>query len=339
MNTGQRVKISSMAYQLPDCVVSSAEIKARVIRASGPTLKRMLGSLDPLTGVKTRRYAAPGVDASDLACAAGRRALAEAEAAPESVDLLVFASGSGDMVEPATAHITQYKLGTRAAVMDVKNACNSFINGMQVAEALILTGQYRRALVVCGELPSRSVRWKVRGFDELKDSFVGYTFGDAGAAALLELSDNETGIFYRNFIAESRYWPLCTVPGGGTAHMYDPEYSYCRTDGPALRDACLEIGPAIIQRALNATGLTVDDFACILVHQVSLPTLRELITVAGLDEAKVIVTVSDYGNMASATLPVGFCLAVERGRIQRGDRVLVIGLAAGISFGVMMFSY
>ena len=78
--------------------------------------------------------------------------------------------------------------------MDIKNACNSFLNGMQVAEALIQTGQYSKALVVSGEIPSRTVRWKIRDFNELKSSFLGYTFGDAGAAVVLERSDDERGI-------------------------------------------------------------------------------------------------------------------------------------------------
>ena len=333
------VRIAAMASVMPECSVSSAEVEERVKRESGETFRLITGSITAVTGVQTRRYAAAGVDASDLAAEAGRRALASAGLGAESVDLLIFASASSDMVEPATAHITQHKLGTNAAVMDVKNACNSFLNGMQVAEALIQTGQYRRALVVGGELPSRTVRWKVRNFNELKSSFLGYTFGDAGAAALLEQSDDDRGIFFRRFFSVSKHWPVCMVPGGGTAHGYGEEHSYCRGDGPALREAFAELGPGEVLRSLEETGLTFDDFSCVLVHQVSVPALRELMEIVGLAEEKVVATVADYGNMASATIPAGFCLAVERGDIKRGDRVLVIGLGAGISLGIMMFRY
>jgi 3-oxoacyl-[acyl-carrier-protein] synthase-3 len=333
------VRIAAMASVMPERVVSSAEVEERVKQESGEMMRLITGSVSAMTGVQTRRYADEGVDVSDLAAAAGHKALERAGVGPEDVDLLVFASASSDMVEPATAHITQNKLGTNAAVMDVKNACNSFLNGMQVAEALILTGQYRRALVVGGEMPSRTVRWKVRDFNELKSSFLGYTFGDAGAAAVLERSDDESGIFYRKFFAVSKHWGVCTVPGGGSAHPRGEEYTYCHGDGPALREAFAELGPSEVLNALAETELTFDDFSCVLVHQVSVPSLRDLISVVGLDESKVVATITDYGNMASATIPAGFCMAEESGRIKRGDKVLVIGLGAGISLGVMMLRY
>jgi len=333
------VKITAMASVMPECSVSSAEVENRVKCESGEAFRLITGSITGVTGVQTRRYAPPDANASDLAAAAGRKVLDSAGLGPESVDLLVFAAASSDMVEPATAHITQHKLGTNAAVMDVKNACNSFLNGMQVAEALIQTGQYGRALVVSGELPSRTVRWKVRDFNELKSSFLGYTFGDAGAAALLEQSDDDRGIFFRRFLSVSKHWPVCMVPGGGSAHGYGEEYSYCRGDGQALRQAFADLGPGEVLRSLDEMGMTVDDFSCVLVHQVSVPALRELIDVVGLAEEKVAVTVAEYGNIASATIPVGFCQALERGDIKRGDNVLVIGLGAGISLGIMMFRY
>ena len=137
----------------------------------------------------------------------------------------------------------------------------------------------------------------------------------------------------------SKHWPVCMVPGGGTAHGYSEEHSYCHGDGPALREAFAELGPGEVLRSLDEMSLTFDDFSCVLVHQVSVPALRELMDVVGLAEEKVVATVADYGNMASATIPAGFCLAVERGVIKRGDRVLVIGLGAGISLGIMMLRY
>lgn len=339
MEKTQLVKISAMASVLPECVVSTEQLEERIRHAGGRYANHIDGSITTLTGVKTRRYAPEGVESSDLAATAARRVLDATGTSTADVDLLLFACASADMVEPATAHITQYKLGTNAAVMDVKNACNSFLNGLEVAEALIRTGQYRRALVVTGEIPSRSIRWKIENFRDLKNSFMGYTFGDAGAAALLEPSDDETGIFYRKFFSVSKHWELCTLPGGGTAHPRGDEYTYARSDGPGLRNAFVELGPREIFQALAKTGLTLKDFSRVLVHQVSLPSFHDLMSVVGLPEDKVVVTIADYGNMASASLPTAFCQAVARGEIKRGDNVLVIGLAAGISLGIMMFRY
>src|SRR5699024_9566564 len=125
-----------------------------------------------------------GEDASDLAVAAARTLLAEHPGT--AIDLLIFASASQDMVEPATSHIVAHKLGLDSVpVMDVKNACNSVLNGIEVAEALVATGRYRTVLVASGEAPSRAVRHDVPDRATYALSAPGYTMSDAGAAVLV----------------------------------------------------------------------------------------------------------------------------------------------------------
>jgi 3-oxoacyl-[acyl-carrier-protein] synthase-3 len=333
-----RVRISGIAAALPDEQVTSAEVEDRVRAVSAPRTL-ITGSVASVSGVQTRRYAAPGVNASDLAVAAARRVLDQTGTSATDIDLLIFASASQDMLEPATAHVVQDKLGTTAAVMDIKNACNSFLNGIQVGEALIQSGQYRRVLITGGEIPSRSIKWQLRDFADLRQSFLGYTLGDAGVAALLEPAADGSGIFYRKFLSVSKHWPICTIPGGGSAHPRDPAYTYMQGDGLVLKEAFREVGPAPVHAALAETGLGFDDFARILVHQVSLPSLRDLLALIGVPDEKVTITVADFGNMASASLPVAFDLAARCGEIRRGDRVMLLGLAAGISVGIIMFEY
>ncbi len=333
-----KVRISGMASVLPDTVITSQEVEQRV-RCNSTGLKFIPGMLQTITGVETRRYVDDCVNTSDLAVEASRRVLAKTGTRPSAIDLVIFASASQDLMEPATAHIVQHKLGTNAAVLDVKNACNSFINGIQVAEALIQTGQYQKVLVTNGEIPSRCIKWSITDFEDLRLHFLGYTLGDAGVAALLEPATDGSGIFYRHFTSMSKHWPISTLPGGGSMHPRGEEWSYCQGDGIALREAFRELGAANLVTALAATGLDFGDFAKILVHQVSLASLRAFLEVSGVPEEKVQVTVPQLGNMISASVPVGFDLAESRGAIQRGDKVLFIGLAAGISLGILMFQY
>ena len=100
--------------------------------------------------------------------------------------------------------------------------------------------------------------------------------------------------------------------------------------------ACLEEGPGILGRALDQAGRTIADFRRVFVHQVSLPYLRDFARVSGTDLRKVEVTVPSYGNMAAASLPVAFALAQARGEVEPGDEVLFVGLASGLSVGVVM---
>src|SRR5690606_34858546 len=119
-----------------------------------------------------------------------RVAMEQAGIEAGDLDLIIFASSTQDLIEPATSHLVSNKLGSRAMVFDVKNACNSFINGMQVADGLIKAGTYRRVLVCTGEAPSEAIRWELRDWAHMKESFAGYTFGDAGAAIVLEARSN-----------------------------------------------------------------------------------------------------------------------------------------------------
>src|SRR5689334_18364940 len=107
------------------------------------------GQLQKLCGIRARYFAAPDEQVSDLAVAASRCVVSAV--GQDAIDLLVFASASCDLIEPATANIVQHKLGLRCPAMDVKNACNSFASGIHVASAMIESGAYRRALVVNGE--------------------------------------------------------------------------------------------------------------------------------------------------------------------------------------------
>lgn len=333
-----RVRIAGVASYLPPGGRTSAEVEA-MVAASSPDISFPRGVLEAMTGVQSRRVADEGVDASDLAAAAGRQVLEKTGTPAGAVDLLVFASASQDMLEPATANMVQEKIGTSAPVFDVKNACNSFLCGLQTAEALIRTGSATRALVTTGEIPSRSIKWGVSGRHDLKLSFPGYTLGDAGAAALLVASDDERGIFHRSFQTASRHWELATIAGGGSAHPRGDDHTYFRSDGMALRAAFDGLGPGLLHRALEETGTTFEDYRRILVHQVALPSVRHLLKVTGIPVQRVEMTLPMFGNIASATLPVGFAVAEAAGRIQPGDNVLMVGLASGISLGVMAVRY
>jgi 3-oxoacyl-[acyl-carrier-protein] synthase-3 len=303
--------------------------------------------------------------ASDLAVAASRTVLDRAGLGPHDIDLLIFASATQDMIEPATSHITAAKLGVRAPVMDVKNACNSVLNGIEVAEALIGTGRYRRVLVACGEMPTRGVRWDLPDRRTYAMSAAGYTMSDAGAAVLVEATGaggaggsgradgfeddlvaelaglvgpvgRPSGILGSAFAAESRHWDVGMLPGGGTVNPRDPERSYFEIDGSRLREAFDAFGSGPVDEALAAAGVTIDDVALVAVHQVAVAYLADVHRALGVPADRTIVTVADHGNIASATLPLQLATALESGRLRRGDVVLLLGLAGGVSMGAMV---
>ncbi|MQY03338.1 3-oxoacyl-ACP synthase III family protein [Actinomadura macrotermitis] len=325
-----RARITAAAAHLPERTLTSAEVEARVTAESGgyrphPTI------VERMTGIRRRHVMGDDEQASDLAAAAARTVLAQRGVTP---DLLIFGSASQDLIEPATAHIVADALGLTCPVFDVKNACNSFLNGLQLADALIRTGQHERVLVCTGESPSRAIRWRVRDRAQFVDSFAGYTLSDGGAAMLVEAAA-DGGIFYRDFAAVSAAWRVGTLPAGGSRHPRDPEYTYFSGDGRKLKDVFLDNGPQIFVDALAKTGLTWDDFAVVAVHQVTVPYLEVLRQVLGIPAEKLVVTLPEHGNVASATLPLQIATALEQGRCRSGDKIAMVGLAGGVSLGVL----
>lgn len=326
-------RIAGLGVYLPEATRSAAQTE-RDLRTANPRLKIATGLIHRLTGVDSVHLRPDGWQASDLAVEAARIALEESPGEP---DLLIFASASQDLIEPATSHIVAAKLGLTCPVMDISNACNSVINAMQVAEALISTGQYRRVLVASGEQPSHGVRWQLRDHEQFIRSFPGYTMSDGGAAVVLEATDDPaTGILDSSFIAVSRHWEIGTLPTGGTMNPRSLEHTYFDMDGQGLQQAFLELGPAPVLDLLERNGLTWDDFDLVAIHQVALPYLPPIFERLGVAPDKSVITIADHGNLASVTLPLQLSLARETGLVGPGSLVLLIGLAGGISLGLMV---
>ncbi len=327
-----RVGITAVGSSLPAHELSSAALQDRIEAASGFPLPP--GLVEQMTGIHTRRMAADDEYASTFAVRAGRLALQRAGLDPFDLDLLVFASATRDVVEPATAHIVQAELGSTAHTFDVTNACNSFLNGIDVARSFIIAGRASRALVVTGETPTRAVRWRLDSPEQARLAFAGYTFGDAGAAVVLE-PVSSGGIVDVDTEAHSEHWSVGGIFGGGSRHPRGDEHTYFTGDGRVLRGVFEKIGPSILDRVRARTGLEWNDFARVLVHQVTRPYLDRFVEVTGVPAGLIEMTVGELGNMASATL--GVQLDRIAPDLRSGDRVLFVGLGGGISMQTLVW--
>ena len=231
-STVPRVGITAVAACLPEREVSTADLQERIALASGLPLPD--GMFEQATGIERRRIAADDEYASDLAVGAARQVLAGADLDALDIDLLLFASATRDMAEPATAHVVQAALGSRAHALDVTNACNSFLNGIDLARAMILAGRASRALVVTGETPTRAMRPRLDGMRQARTAFAGYTFGDGGAAVLIEPVATG-GIVDVDGETHSEHWSVGGIFGGGSRHPRGDEHTYFTGDGHKLR--------------------------------------------------------------------------------------------------------
>lgn len=281
-----------------------------------------------LCGIRARHFAAAGEQVSDMAASAARSMVLDVGA--ESIDFLLFASACGDLIEPATANIVQHKLGLRCPAMDVKNACNSFVSAIQVASALIENGTYRRVLIVGGEKLSDSMRRHYDSPKQLMASLASFSFGDAAAAMLVEATNEpDQGIIFQRFMTLGQHWELCTIPGGGSMFPHDMDAYYFCGQTAELRDVIFDQATTFWNECRPEIGWQSEEIAWVFTHQVSDSTFRMVTEGIGIAPERSVNLFPTHGNMAAASIPV--CMAAVQDQIRRGDKILLVGLAAGIS--------
>jgi len=329
----RKASIKSVEVYLPDNVVCNEQIEGR-IRYADSTIEA--GVLGRLTGIKTRRFAGEDVQVSDLACEAARKVIETNQ--DVKIDLLIFAAASSDLIEPATANIVQIKLGLKCPVMDIKNACNSFVSAIHTASAFVEAGIYRNVLIVCGEKLSEVINYTPRDYEHLMKCLAGYSLGDAGAAMLIG-HDEGCRIVYQNFSSWGQYWNLSTVKGGGSLAYRDFDKYYFECDSREMKTAFLCLGAGFFSACMTASGWNRDDITCVVSHQISGNTTSLVSECIGVDESKFVNTFATYGNNAAATIPLALHQAINQRRLEKGDKLLLLGLAAGISISVQLIEW
>jgi 3-oxoacyl-[acyl-carrier-protein] synthase-3 len=336
--SGHRIRalLAGTGRYAPDDLWTSDMVEARVDACStGWSIPKDIVRL--ATGVRERRYAPEGVYSSDLAIRASQRALAASGIEPIDIDVLIFASASHDVAEPATANVVQAALGCeRAAVMDVKNACNSFLNGLDVAQAFIETGRAPRVLVAAGECLSPTIKWNIDGSQDLPVRLAALTLGDAGAACVLEASGApERGLMRGAFESDGQHWELSTVRGGGSRYGAAPEHMFFECRSTKLQQLAVERIPALVTDVLMKLDWSLDDIALVVPHQVSMSVIERIASMLEYPLERCAVTLDRFGNTAAASIPFALDAALEEGRATTGDKVLLVGGAAGFSAAVV----
>lgn len=275
------------------------------------------------TGIRRRRWAAPGELTSDLAVAAARRALRSAGLRPEHVGVIVLATSTPDQPQPPTAAAVQHRLGAAsAAAFDVNAVCSGFVFALAAAHGMVAGGD-RCALVIGADVYSRIV--------DRTDRRSAILFGDgAGAAVLGPARDGrgggDTALRLHTFGAHR---DLIRVPPGGWFTM----------DGRAVRGFVRDRVPGLVHRFLADRAVPPDAVAHLVPHQANGVMLDELAAALDLPAATVHRTVETYGNTGAASVPVTLDHAARAGRIRPGERVLLLGFGGGMAVGMALLTW
>ncbi len=333
----ENVAVAAFAHDLPERVVTSAEIEERL----SPLYERLRvspGRLEMMSGIRERRFFEPGTRPSAIAARAGARALEASGIDRGRIGLLIHAAVCRDFLEPATATVVHHalELPETCVVFDLSNACLGFANAMAIAGGAIERGEIDAALVVSGEDGGPLVETTIRalladpkaGRAELKRAHASLTIGSSGAACVLaraSIARTSRRLLARTAKSDTRHNELCR--GGMEAGLSGP---LMETDSEALLQAGNALAARTFESFLEETGWTRDSIDRIVTHQVGTAHRKLLFETIGLDPERDFPTVSFLGNTGSAAMPVAYALAEEKGFVRPGDRVAMLGIGSGL---------
>lgn len=285
------------------------------------------------TGIVERRIADDRDTTATLGLRAARKALSHANISPRELDLIVVATSSPANLFPATANIIQDKLGaTKAGAFDLLAACTGFIYALSLAAAQIESGAVDTALVIGAETLSRIVDWSDRSTCIL--------FGDGAGAFVLRAGDTPGGI--REVVLHS--------DGSGEDYLYarsgvrtsmngaKPEQSLVMNGREVFRFASRVMAQAT-EEVLERAGLAPDDVDVIIPHQANIRIIQSAARGLRLPLDRFFVNIDRYGNTSTASIPIALAEAVECGRIQSNDRVVLVGFGAGLTWGALLLEW
>ena len=337
---------------VPDGVVTNERI-SRLMDTSDEWIRQR-------TGIKERHYARRGTSSSDLGLEAARRAIADAGLSPRDLDLIVFATMTPDYYLPGNGGILASKLGlTTTPALDIRMQCAGFLSGLQVADAFIRSGTYRRVLLVGAEChaslyPWSEAEWAVMfGESEGPVSPEVYAwgtaqrdraviFGDGAGAFVLEANEADDGRGFLGFEmrTDGGHWDKLYIPGGGSASfpyfspkMFEENKTVPIVEGRQVFRLATTAMPQIVREVLEKHGLSLEALSLLLMHQANLRINEAVQKHLGLPDEKVFNNIQSYGNTTAATLPLVFHEAKQAGRVRPGDLVCFTALGAGLHWG------
>ncbi len=348
-----RSKILGLGSYVPDRVVTNDELRFlndRHVRCEEPQTETTHDWIKARTGIEERRYVPNDglTSSSDLGVKAAEAALADAGLTARDLDCIIFATLSPDIHFPGNAVFLQSKLKIDGedgcACYDIRQQCSGFIYGMQMADAFVRAGVYKKILIVGAELHSHSLDYTTRGRDVM------VLFGDGAGAAVVgsvESDDPKEGILHTH----------CQADGAGAMDLYlkvfeiahvpyvwydannrdENQIKYPQMNGKKVFLNAVRSMVASANRALKETGLTWADVDWFVPHQANLRINEAVVQYGEIPPEKALNTIQCYGNTTAATVPLTIDHYRKLGKVRKGDLILSTVFGAGFTWGSAVF--
>lgn len=289
------------------------------------------------TGVR-RRHIAEHETVSYMASEAAKRAVENAGIIPEEIDLILVASSSPDVIFPSVACVVQKEIGAvNAAGYDMQAACTGFVFAYQSAQAYIASGFYKTILIIGSETLSTMVDWTDRGTCIL--------FGDGAGAAVIRACEGRTylpashsdGARGEALMCRSRFSTEFVENFRETGEI--PKDTYISMDGRGVFQFAVKSVPQIVMEVLEKASLGTEDIDWFVLHQANKRIVESVAKRLKTDISKFPMNLQEYGNTSSASIPILLDEMNRDGRLKRGQKIIIAGFGAGLSYGASILEW
>ncbi len=317
--------ITGWGMSVPETVMTNDDLK-KFVETSDEWIRER-------TGIRERRIAKESDFPSTLAVDASIRALKVANVRPTDIDLIICSTSTPEYLFPATACLIQDQLGAnKAGAFDLLAACSGFIYALNMAAQSIRSGSIKTALVIGTETLSRFVNWKDRNTCIL--------FGDGAGAFVLQASERPGGVLSAVMHSDGSGGDLLTLPAGGSRNpinesTYHEGKHYITMDGKEVFRFATRVMASATQEALDAAGLTLEDIRWIIPHQANIRIIEAAARGLKVPMDRFVVNLDKYGNTSTASIPIAMVESVEKGQIKTGDKFVMVGFGAGLTWGAL----
>ncbi len=320
-----RAGITALGAYAPAKVVSNDDL-AKIMDTNDEWIRTR-------TGIRRRHMAAEDEFSSDMAFRSVEDLVRRfGEGALEGVDMVIVATNTPDALFPATASLVQEHFKLNAGAFDLLAACPGWMYALSVAKAYVESGQCKKVLAIGSEALTKLIDWEDRSTAVL--------FGDGAGAVIVEAVDAPYGISPMVLGSDGS--------GGGLLHV--GAVGKCLPDGTKLTDKLFMNGREVYKfavrvmdtatlEAIEKAGLTPDDIELFVPHQANLRIIDAARERLGLPSERVVVTVDEYGNNSTASIPLALTHALDSGRMKDGDRILLVSFGGGLSWAAGVITW
>lgn len=318
-------KICGTGSYIPEKTVSNDQL-AQIVDTNDAWIRERTGIV--------RRHVAEEDTVVSMGAKAAERALENAGISPEEIDLILLGTSSSNVIFPAGACAIQQKIGAvNAAGLDVSAACTGFVAVFQIGQAYIQSGMARTILLIGADSMSRLVDWKDRSTCIL--------FGDGAGAAVLRAEESQKKVCSVLHSDGGKGWTLTcdSRHRDGARDLSEDASTYIRMDGGEVFKFALTRVPEAVREVLKKAELSTEDVSWFLLHQANVRIIDGVARRLRLGMERFPSNMEEYGNTSAASIPILMDEMNRGGKLQRGQKIVISGFGAGLTWGASVFEW